>query len=89
MQVATQVAAPPPPDKPQEAGHRWVQIENKPLLTLNEAAQVLNITPVTLQRWLKAGIIKSSRLGKKHLFDRKMLDKKYQINTCITTHFSL
>lgn len=26
----------PPPDKPQMASLSWVQIENKPLLTLNE-----------------------------------------------------
>ncbi|WP_370626513.1 helix-turn-helix domain-containing protein [Chitinophaga sp. sic0106] len=48
-------------------------IADKPLLNLNEAAQLLNISPLTLRRWLKAGKITSIRKGKKHLFDKRGL----------------
>lgn len=54
----------------------WHRFEGKPYLTLKEAALLLNITPVTLRRWVKEGVISSSKAGKKHLFDRKMLDEK-------------
>lgn len=55
----------------------WHRFEGKPYLTLKEAALLLNITPVTLRRWVKEGIISSSKAGKKHSFDRKMLDRRF------------
>ncbi|TWF33686.1 excisionase family DNA binding protein [Chitinophaga polysaccharea] len=54
----------------------WHTLEDKLLLNLKEAAQLLNISPLTLRRWLKDGIITSSRLGKKHLFDRVEIKMK-------------
>lgn len=54
----------------------WHRFDGKPYLTLKEAALILNITLVTLRRWVKEGIISGSKAGKKHLFDRKMLDEK-------------
>ncbi len=48
-------------------------INAKQFLTLKEAALLLNISPLTLRRWVLSGKMKSQRLGKKHLFDRKLL----------------
>jgi excisionase family DNA binding protein len=50
-------------------------IKDKELLTINEASQLLNITPVTFRRWLKAKKVISSRIGKKHMIQRTYLDK--------------
>ena len=52
----------------------WNTLENKPLLNLKEAAQMLNISPLTLRRWIKKGVVSSKKLGKKHLIDWKALD---------------
>jgi excisionase family DNA binding protein len=50
-------------------------IRNKELLTIKETCAFLNITDVTLRRWLKEGVILSCRIGKKHLIKRSHLDK--------------
>lgn len=50
--------------------HNWDRLHSKQLLTLNETAVLLNVSPLTIRRWLKSGVISSSRLGKKHLFNR-------------------
>lgn len=55
------------------AATSWHTLEDKPLLNLKEAAQLLNISPLTLRRWLKEGKISSKRKGKKHLFDKQDL----------------
>jgi excisionase family DNA binding protein len=49
-------------------------IQNKELLTIKETCAFLSITHVTLRRWLKNGVIHSSRIGKKHLIKRIHLD---------------
>ncbi|TWF33696.1 excisionase family DNA binding protein [Chitinophaga polysaccharea] len=51
----------------------WRRLDDKPLLNLKEAAQVLNISPLTLRRWLKEGRVSSNRIGKKHLFKKQDL----------------
>jgi excisionase family DNA binding protein len=51
----------------------WHTLEEKPLLNLKEAAQLLNISPLTLRRWPKEGKISSKRKGKKQLFDKQDL----------------
>jgi excisionase family DNA binding protein len=53
----------------------YTSIKDKEILTIKEACAFLNITHVTLRRWLKAGVIKSSRIGKKHMIKRSHLDK--------------
>jgi excisionase family DNA binding protein len=50
-------------------------IRNKELLTIKETSAFLNITHVTLRRWLKEGVIHSSRIGKKHLIKRSHLNQ--------------
>ena len=52
----------------------YSSIQNKELLTIKETCAFLNITHVTLRRWLKKGVIKSSRVGKKHLIKRSHLN---------------
>ena len=42
-------------------------IQSKDNLTLKEAALLLNISPLTLRRWILAGKINSNKVGKKHL----------------------
>jgi excisionase family DNA binding protein len=49
-------------------------LQNKELLTINETCLLLNITHVTLRRWIKDNIITSSRIGKKHLIRRSHLN---------------
>jgi excisionase family DNA binding protein len=48
-------------------------MKSKSFLTLKEAAVLLNISPLTLRRWVLSGKMKSSKLGEKHIFDRKTL----------------
>jgi excisionase family DNA binding protein len=48
-------------------------IQRKQFLTLNEAAFLLNISPLTLRRWVLSGKMKSKKIGKKHIFDRGAL----------------
>ncbi len=56
----------------------FTELEAKPLLTINEASAYLNITHVTLRRWIKEKRILSSRIGKKHLIKRQLLDALIQ-----------
>ena len=48
-------------------------IQNKENLTLKEAALLLNITPLTLRRWVFAGKINSTKIGKKWKFKKSSL----------------
>jgi len=43
-------------------------IQVKELLTLKEAALLLNVSPLTLRRWTLAGKVKSQKVGRKHMF---------------------
>jgi excisionase family DNA binding protein len=54
------------------------ELEGKQLLTIIEASAYLNITHVTLRRWIKERRIISSRIGKKHLIKREHLDSLIQ-----------
>jgi excisionase family DNA binding protein len=48
-------------------------IQAKDWLTLKEAALLLNVTPLTLRRWTLAGKVRSEKMGRRHLFERKRL----------------
>ena len=48
-------------------------IQAKEWLTLKEAAIMLNVSPLTLRRWVLSGKVKSVKVGRKHLFERKIL----------------
>lgn len=48
-------------------------IQSKNSLTLKEAALLLNISPLTLMRWIFAGKVKSNKVGKKHMIFRSSL----------------
>jgi excisionase family DNA binding protein len=43
-------------------------IQAKEWLTLVEAALLLNVSPLTLRRWVLAGKVKSKKVGRKHEF---------------------
>ena len=43
-------------------------IQTKEWLTLKEAAMLLNVSPLTLRRWVLAGKVRSEKVGRKHLF---------------------
>lgn len=45
-------------------------IQSKEHLTLKEAAVLLNISPLTLRRWIFAGKVNSTKVGKKHMLLR-------------------
>ncbi len=45
-------------------------IQTKELLTLKEAALLLNISALTFRRWILSGKITSTKIGKKHLIKR-------------------
>jgi excisionase family DNA binding protein len=48
-------------------------IQAKELLDLKEAALLLNVSPLTLRRWVLSGKMVSVKMGKKHLFNRDIL----------------
>ena len=50
-------------------------LAGKELLTITEASALLNITHVTLRRWIKENRIQTSRIGKKHLIKRSHIDE--------------
>lgn len=50
-------------------------LAGKELLTITEASALLNITHVTLRRWIKEGRIQSARIGKKHVIKRSHIDE--------------
>lgn len=50
-------------------------IQAKENLTLKEAALLLNISPLTLRRWVLAGKVKSEKMGKKHVFMKEAVDR--------------
>jgi len=49
-------------------------INAKELLTLIEAALLLNISPLTLPRWTLCGKMQASMIGKKWMFKRKNIE---------------
>lgn len=51
----------------------WEELTRKPFLTVSEAALVLNVRIETLRRWIKDGIVRTNRVGKKHLISREFL----------------
>ncbi len=50
-------------------------INVKRYLTLKEAAVLLNIAPLTLRRWVLTGNMNSQKVGKKWIFDAKIIEK--------------
>jgi excisionase family DNA binding protein len=50
-------------------------IQAKEWLTLIEGALLLNVSPLTLRRWILAGKVKSQKMGRKHLFKKADLRK--------------
>ena len=50
-------------------------IQAKEWLTLKEAALLLNVSPLTLRRWVLAGKMRSEKVGRKHLFRKVDLMK--------------
>src|ERR1700761_5227771 len=51
----------------------WEELTRKPYLTVSEACLVLNMRGETLRRWIKEGIVKTNRVGKKHLISREFI----------------
>ena len=45
------------------------------MVDVEEAALLLNVSPLTLRRWTLAGKVKSKNVGKKHAFRRVELVK--------------
>jgi len=50
-------------------------IQAKEWLTLVEAALLLNVSPLTLRRWVLAGRVNSKKVGRKHAFRKAELMK--------------
>lgn len=75
IRIATNHPNPTTPLKLKTANTDYANLSKKELLTVNETCQLLNITSVTLRRWIKDGIIKTHRLGKKHIITRSEIDK--------------
>lgn len=51
----------------------YATLNQKELLTLNEAAALLNVMPVTMRRWILTGVVKSYKVGKKHIVSKEDL----------------
>jgi excisionase family DNA binding protein len=46
-------------------------VQAKEWLTLKEAALLLNVSPLTLRRWVLSGKVMSKKVGRKHAFKRE------------------
>jgi excisionase family DNA binding protein len=57
------------------------RIQQKEFLTLKEAAFLLNISPLTLRRWILSGRICSIKTGKKHCIKKSDLLQIWMNNT--------
>lgn len=57
----------------------WEELTRKPFLTVSEACLVLNVRVETLRRWIKEGIVRTNRVGKKHLISRELLSNSREI----------
>lgn len=49
-------------------------LKDKEFLTIKDASILLNITHVTLRRWIKTKVITTAKIGKKHLIQRSHLN---------------
>lgn len=49
-------------------------IQSKEYLTLKEAAMLLNVSTLTLRRWILSKQLSSTKINKKHLISRKVID---------------
>lgn len=59
--------------------------ELEELLTLNQAAKILNVKPQTLRRWDRQGILKAVRIGtRRGVGDRRY--RKADIEAYISRH---
>jgi excisionase family DNA binding protein len=58
-------------------------VQAKEWLTLKEAALLLNVSPLTLRRWVLAGKVKSQKMGKKHIFGKGDLLNRNSSLDCI------
>ena len=56
------------------------EIAKKPF-NLKEAAEYLGVASVTLRRWVKAGRVSASKIGRAYTFDVKVLKKLKQTHT--------
>lgn len=51
----------------------WDELTRKPYLTVSEACLLLYVRVEILRRWIKDGVVKTNRVGKKHLISRDFL----------------
>jgi excisionase family DNA binding protein len=51
----------------------WDELTRRPYLTVSEVCLLLNVRAETLRRWIKNGIIRTNRVGKKHMISREFL----------------
>ena len=47
----------------------------KESLNIEEACILLGVTSLTLRRWIKNGVVKSIRVGKRHIIKRSEIDR--------------
>jgi len=66
---------PASPPKLNSSSINYGNLNDKEFLTINDCSQLLNITSVTLRRWIKDGVIDTKRLGKKHIIKRDSIDQ--------------
>lgn len=48
-------------------------VQAKEWLTLKETALLLNVSPLTVRRWVLSGKLKSHKAGRKHLFHKTVV----------------
>jgi excisionase family DNA binding protein len=75
IKSATNTSSQTTPQKLITAFVNYDALSKKELLTIAEACLLLNITSVTLRRWIKEGVIKTNRIGKKHIITRREIDE--------------
>jgi excisionase family DNA binding protein len=50
----------------------------EPMLTIEEAAQILRVTRVTISRWIRDGKIQSAKVGRRRLIKASEIERVTQ-----------
>lgn len=58
-----------------EASEKMVELSGKKYYTVNETAEILNVSAQTIRRWIREGQLKAARLGRAYMVSEKSISE--------------